>query len=67
MPEKLTNLAVNTFGRLDGLVLNHGILISSKIEQTSIESFKNLYNINVFSCLAMVSHSRVHTSSDNIG
>ncbi|KHO01296.1 short-chain dehydrogenase [Metarhizium album ARSEF 1941] len=53
MPEKLTNLAVASFGKLDGLVINHGLLVSSRMEDTSLETFKNLYNVNVFSCLAM--------------
>ncbi|KAG8406720.1 hypothetical protein J3458_021055 [Metarhizium acridum] len=53
MPEKLTSLAVASFGKLNGLVINHGLLVSSRLETTSIETFKNLYNVNVFSCLTM--------------
>lgn len=54
MPDKLTSLAVASFGKLNGLVINHGLLVSSRLENTSIDTFKNLYNVNVFSCLAMV-------------
>lgn len=54
MPDKLTSLAVTSFGKIDGLVVNHGLLVSSRLEKTSIDTFKNLYNVNVFSCLAMV-------------
>lgn len=57
MPGKLTSLAVKSFGKLDGLVINHGALVSSRFENTSIETFKNLYDVNVFSCLAMVSRN----------
>ncbi|GAB0138152.1 hypothetical protein EsDP_00006396 [Epichloe bromicola] len=53
MPGKLTHLAVQAFGQLDGLVLNHGLLVSEKFEKTSIDAFKALYDVNVFSCLAM--------------
>ncbi|KID73749.1 uncharacterized protein G6M90_00g001270 [Metarhizium brunneum] len=53
MPDKLTSLAVTSFGKLNGLVINHGLLVSSRLENTSIDTFKNLYNVNVFSCLAM--------------
>ncbi|KID98418.1 short-chain dehydrogenase, partial [Metarhizium majus ARSEF 297] len=53
MPDKLTSLAVASFGKLHGLVINHGLLVSSRLENTSIDTFKNLYNVNVFSCLAM--------------
>ncbi|KAG8415915.1 hypothetical protein J3459_013974 [Metarhizium acridum] len=53
MPEKLTSLAVASFGKLNGLVINHGLLVSSRLETTSIKTFKNLYNVNVFSCLTM--------------
>ncbi|OAQ59912.1 NAD(P)-binding domain-containing protein [Pochonia chlamydosporia 170] len=54
MPDKLTSLAVKSFGKIDGLVVNHGLLVSSRLEKTSIDTFKNLYDVNVFSCLAMV-------------
>ncbi|QPG96747.1 hypothetical protein C2857_005155 [Epichloe festucae Fl1] len=44
---------IAAFGQLDGLVLNHGLLVSEKFEKTSIDAFKTLYDVNVFSCLAM--------------
>ncbi|KAG5984559.1 hypothetical protein E4U55_004215 [Claviceps digitariae] len=53
MPEKLVSLAVKAFGQLDGLVLNHGLLLSRKFGEFAADEFKNLYNVNVFSCMAM--------------
>ncbi|KAK2609160.1 hypothetical protein QQS21_002242 [Conoideocrella luteorostrata] len=54
MPGKLTGQAVKSFGKLDGLVINHGLLVSEKFEKTSIDTFKKLYDVNVFSCVVMV-------------
>lgn len=54
MPGSLTGLAIKSFGRLDGLVINHGLLVSERMANGSIETFKNLYDVNVFSALAMV-------------
>ncbi|KAG6038835.1 hypothetical protein E4U41_003596 [Claviceps citrina] len=53
MPEKLVSLAVRAFGQLDGLVLNHGAIMSEKLARTSVDDFKKLYDVNVFSCVAM--------------
>ncbi|KAG5985892.1 hypothetical protein E4U54_005745 [Claviceps lovelessii] len=53
MPEKLVSLAVKAFGRLDGLVLNHGLLVSQKFADFSADEFRTLYDVNVFSCMAM--------------
>jgi NADP-dependent 3-hydroxy acid dehydrogenase YdfG len=50
----LTRLAVKSFGRLDGLVINHGALVTSRLGNTPMDTFKNLYDVNVFSCLAVV-------------
>lgn len=54
MPAKLVNLAVSSFGKVDGLVVNHGMLIPNKFADTSIEEWKKVYDINVFSGIALV-------------
>lgn len=52
---ELAELAVKTFGRIDGLVINHGVLNPmSRLENASIDEWKENYNINVFSGLALV-------------
>lgn len=44
-----------SFGRIDGLVVNHGSLSPvARLENCSLEEFKNLYNVNVFSAFNIV-------------
>lgn len=47
-------MAVDKFGRIDGMVINHGVLENKSLAEMSVESFRNMYNVNVVSCLAMV-------------
>lgn len=48
-------LAVNAFGQLDGVVVNHGALTPiTRLSNSSIEDWKKAYDINVFSGLALV-------------
>lgn len=54
MGTKLTELAVKSFGRLDGMVINHGILESKRFQDLDMDSFKKIYDVNVFSCVALV-------------
>lgn len=54
MPTKLTNLAVSSFGKLDGIVINHGVLAPKRFADCTIEEWKQLYDVNVFSGIAMV-------------
>ncbi|KAM9883300.1 hypothetical protein VD0002_g1645 [Verticillium dahliae] len=47
--------ASKTFGRIDGIVINHGVLTPlSRLENGSIEEWRKSYDINVFSGLAIV-------------
>jgi NAD(P)-dependent dehydrogenase (short-subunit alcohol dehydrogenase family) len=51
-------LALQEFGRLDGLVVNHGILTPIKrIEDSTVEEWKKIYDANLWSALALVSAS----------
>jgi NAD(P)-dependent dehydrogenase (short-subunit alcohol dehydrogenase family) len=53
---KATNLAIKSFGQLDGVVINHGVLSPiSRLEHASIEDWKKLYDVNLFSALALAS------------
>lgn len=52
---KVTELAVRSFGRLDGIVVNHGVLSPMKrIADSTVEDWKNIYDANLFSALALV-------------
>ena len=51
----MTELAVKTYGRLDGLVVNHGVLSPMKrIADSTPEEWSKLYDANVFSAVAFV-------------
>lgn len=49
----MTDLAVKSFGKLDGIVINHGILIPRRFADCSVEEWKQVYDINVFSGIAL--------------
>ena len=56
LPQKAVDLAVKSFGRLDGLVLNHGILGQvGKIAQADLQEWKDGFDINFISLVAFVS------------
>lgn len=48
-------MAVKAFGKIDGIVINHGVLEPvSRLENFNVEEWKRAYDINVFSGLALV-------------
>ncbi|GFP57455.1 uncharacterized oxidoreductase C30D10.05c [Trichoderma asperellum] len=51
--ERLTALAVNSFGKLDGVVINHGVLEPKRFADESVEDTKRFYDVNLFSYVAM--------------
>ncbi|TQS32689.1 hypothetical protein Golomagni_06988 [Golovinomyces magnicellulatus] len=53
IPGKLVALAIEKFGRLDGMVINHGMLENAPLSATTMESFRYQFDVNVFSCLAL--------------
>ena len=56
LPQKAVDLAVKSFGRLDGLILNHGILGQvGKIAQADLQEWKDGFDINFISLVAFVS------------
>lgn len=58
---KVAHLAVERFGRIDGLVVNHGILGPLKrIEQASIEDWKSVFEVNLFSAFELVKTALPH-------
>ncbi|KAL2142439.1 hypothetical protein VTI28DRAFT_1148 [Corynascus sepedonium] len=58
---RATELAILTFGRIDGVVVNHGVLSPmTRIENASIEEWKKLYDANLFSALALTKEAIPH-------
>ncbi|KAL6231875.1 hypothetical protein BDW75DRAFT_233255 [Aspergillus navahoensis] len=55
LAQKAVDLALKSFGRIDGLVLNHGILGQvGKIAAANIEEWKKGYDVNFFSLVSFV-------------
>jgi NADP-dependent 3-hydroxy acid dehydrogenase YdfG len=55
---KVVDLAVKTFNRLDGLIINHGVLDPvARISESSAKDWSTAFHINVFSAVAMVRKS----------
>ena len=56
LSQKAVNLALKSFGRVDGLVLNHGVLGQvGKIAEADPEQWKQGFDINFISSVAFVS------------
>lgn len=54
--DKAAEAAQSRWKQLDGLVINHGILEPvERISQGSAEEWRHLFDVNVFSAIAMVS------------
>lgn len=54
--QKAVDLALKSFGRLDGMVLNHGVLGQvGKIAQADPEQWKHGFDVNFISFVAFVS------------
>jgi len=53
--ERAHELATRTWKRLDGVIVNHGILAPvKKVAQSDAEEWRSLFDVNVFSAVAMV-------------
>lgn len=54
--QKAVDLAISAFGRLDGVVINHGILGPvGKIAEADLEAWKGGFDVNYLSAVAFVS------------
>ncbi|CAG9993195.1 unnamed protein product [Clonostachys byssicola] len=50
----LVELAIKSFGQLDGLVINHSLLQINKLGGVSPEEVKRVYDVNVFSGIFLI-------------
>lgn len=52
---KIVDSALKAFGRIDGIVVNHGVIVPiAKISEFNAEEWRRAYDINVFSALALI-------------
>lgn len=60
LAQKAVDFTIQEFGRMDGIVINHGILAPvNPVVDFNIEAWKHNFDVNFFSAVAFVS---VHTS-----
>ena len=53
--KQAVDLAVSSFGRLDGIVVNHGAVEPvEKVVDANFDEWKHAFDLNVFSAIAMV-------------
>ncbi|KAK0633581.1 hypothetical protein B0T14DRAFT_74484 [Immersiella caudata] len=63
---KVTSLAIKAFGQLDGVVINHGVLSPiTRLEHASIDEWKKLYDVNLFSALALLKETIPYLRASN--
>ena len=56
LAQKAVQSALEAFGKLDGLIVNHGMMDPvTKIETSDIEGWRKLFDVNFFSAVAFVS------------
>ena len=54
--KKAVDLAVEQYGRLDGLIVNHGILAPvTRVGDSEAEAWRKNFDVNFFSAIAVVS------------
>ena len=55
LPQKVVDHAVKEFGQLDSIVVNHGTMDTiGKIEDSDIQGWRRLFDVNFFSAVAFV-------------
>ncbi|OBT57186.1 hypothetical protein VE04_02378 [Pseudogymnoascus sp. 24MN13] len=55
VPQKAVSLALSSFSRLDGLILNHGTLEPvARIADATASAWRAAFDTNVFSCISFI-------------
>jgi len=59
--QEAISLALKAFGRLDGIVINHGILGPvARLEHSDLEAWKSGFDVNFISAVGFVSLGKIH-------
>lgn len=62
LAQKAVQGALEAFGKLDGLIINHGMMDPvTRIETSDIEGWRKLFDVNFFSAVAFVSVDKSET------
>ncbi len=58
--QKAVDLALSSFGRVDALIINHGILGQvARIAESDPEEFRKTFDVNLFTAIACVSAMKI--------
>ena len=56
LAQKAVELALSSFGQVDALIINHGVLGQvARIAESDLEEFRKTFDVNLFSAIACVS------------
>ena len=67
LSEKVVDITLKEFGRVDGLVINHGILSPvTKIAECDVEAWRKSFDVNFFSAVALVSEKKIVQKFENL-
>jgi NAD(P)-dependent dehydrogenase (short-subunit alcohol dehydrogenase family) len=59
--EQVISIALKTFSRIDGLIINHGTLGDVKrISDSTAEEWRSIFDVNFFSAVSLVSQHGSH-------
>lgn len=61
-PQRLVDLAMKTFGRLDAVVNNAAMIVSSNIHTTDLAHFRRVLEVNTISPFALIQAALPHLS-----
>lgn len=64
---KIVETAIRNFGRVDVLVLNAAITTAEKFNKTSLESFRSIMEVNVFSNVSLLLEALPHFREQGYG
>lgn len=62
-PQRLVDLALNSFGRLDAVVNNAAMIASSNIQSTNLPFFRDILEVNLLAPFALIQAALPHLSS----
>jgi NAD(P)-dependent dehydrogenase (short-subunit alcohol dehydrogenase family) len=64
-PQRLVDLAIKTFGRLDAVVNNAALVISSNIHTTDLAFIRNVLEINTIAPFALIKAALPHLTANH--